>query len=402
MAQQTTTGAKSIRIAPCVDVTGTGTTDALKRVSRLTKLREVTGFHTLPGNTGELRNEAGELVDTIFGQDYASTQPGVITWSITGNALIKGFAGYVATIRRMGEPVPKDAVAMKAIAADASRGIIANTVFEISAAADKGAPWDLNATPVFKTGTTTLAANLVESIDYLLGRVTFTSPQTTAPSFTGNIHTVSDLIAGANSFTLTQTTDAIDITDMAITSQNGGFRVMRPGLKTVSLELSGFFVPQKTTGPIEGTVIVQEGQSADITRLINRGQYIVEISPDGGGATIARGYFRITNQSQSGAVGEQEEQSLTMQLNVPDSDDKLVAPFRWFFGLDSTVNPALITAVNAWQDNQLVIANYLHDGVNGIAGESVVADISLSGGLEAMNEFAVTLSGSGEPATWPR
>ena len=51
-------------------------------------------WYTLPGSTAELRNEAGEIPDTVFGQVFASAEVGLIEGMITSNALYKGFAGY--------------------------------------------------------------------------------------------------------------------------------------------------------------------------------------------------------------------------------------------------------------------------------------------------------------------
>ncbi len=354
-------------------------------------------YHTLPGSGGELRNEAGELTDTILGQQFASTQPGVINWSMSTNAILKGFAGYVAKLRILGTPitVARADGAMKKVTGE---GIPDNT-WQLTTSAHTDVAWDPSKKATFytaATGATAIADSAIESIDYAFGRVTFkesaSNPTIVPPTAVFAEVTVwpTTEIGGANSFTLTQTADTIDDTDMRSASNNGGFRTMRYGLKTVSLELSGFYIPGE--GHFE--------------RLRSREQFIIEIVPDGETAKsnlniVARGFFRNTSQTQSGAVGELEEQSLTFQLNVPDGDDLLEAPFKWNIPASSTINPAVKLALDAWANENPLIGRYQPARGGGVVGCVIVSDISLSGGLEAMNDFSVTLSGSGEPCQIP-
>ena len=62
---------------------------------------------------------------------------------------------------------------------------------------------------------------------------------------------------------------------------------------------------------------------------------------------------------------------------------------------------AVVKTLTAWQDGLDLDVRYLSDGVNGLSGTAVVADISLAGGLEAMNEFSCTFQGSGTVTTVP-
>lgn len=331
-----------------------------------------TTYYTLPGNTGELRNEAGEIVDTVFGQSFGSTQPGLIGWSITSNALYKGFAGYVATIKRQGTTT--------AFTTEAHSQVGATKTYQIDDATKQ--IWDRSVTfTVFDNAVDQTAE--VESIDYLFGRVTFKSSYTvTGPvTVTGSYFPTSDL-CGANTFTLTQTAEGVDTTDMCTANGNGGYRVMDCGLKSVSLEMSGFYS-------------LAYGYLA---QLQARGEWIIEINPDGSDLSVCRGFFRTTAQSQSGPVGEPEEESISFQLNVPD-DDLLETPFKWVHSGSTTLNQAVRIAIAAWQDGTTIDAQYLSNGTAGEGGSVVVTEISLSGGLEVMNEFAVTLQGTGATTT---
>lgn len=332
-----------------------------------------TTYYTLPGNTGELRNEAGEIVDTIFGQDFQSTQPGLIGWSITSNALYKGFAGYVATIKRQGTTT--------AFTGESTTQVGATQTYQIDDATRQ--IWDRSvALSVLDNGGAVAAAD-IESIDYLFGRVTFDSGYSvTGPvTVTGSFFPTTDL-CGANSFTLTQTAAGVDITDMCTAQGNQGHRVWDYGLKNVSMEMSGFY----------------NLSYGYLAQLQSRSEWIIEINPDGGGESVARGFFRTTAQSQSGPVGEPEEESVTFKLSVPD-DDLLETPFKWVQSGSTTLNQAVQIALTAWQDSVAIDAQYLGNGTAGEEGSVIVTEISLSGGLEAMNEFSVTLQGTGQTTT---
>lgn len=328
-------------------------------------------FSTLPGNTGELRNEAGEIVDTIFGQDFNSTQPGLIGWSISSNALYKGFAGYVATIKRQG---------VSTVMTSESMTVTAGLEYQIDAIARQ--IWDRAVTLVINDDGAPVAEVDIESIDYLFGRVTFIPGYvvTGAITVTGAFFPTTDL-CGANSFTLTQTAAGVDTTDMCLASGNGGYRIFDYGLKQVALEMSGFY------SAIYGYLALLQGRT----------ELIIEINPDGSNESVCRGFFRIVSESESGNVGDPEEQSISFQLSVPD-EDLLYRPFTWNHAVTTTLNPSVRIALEAWENSDDITAQYLPDGTTGEGGIVLVTELSLTGGLEVMNEFSVQLQGSGPSA----
>lgn len=324
-------------------------------------------YYTLPGSSGEISNEAGELPDTIFGQEFQSNHPGLIGWQVQANAVFKGFAGYEVLLKITGSPTAMTDESMTLVTGktyqidDATKRILARTV-TITV--------EDNAVPV--------AAADIESYDYLFGKVTFVSSYTpTGPITISGSYLPTTAIAGSKSFTLTQTADAIDETTIPLAQANNGHMIYDYGLKTVAMDITGLYA-------------LSNGFRAN---LISRNEFIVEISPDNGLA-MARGYFRFTSQGQSGDVGALEEETINLVLSVPD-DDKLVAPFAWDFDDTSTVSQAIKTAVLSWQNKSDLWVIYQPDGENGVSGKCVATDISLSGGLESMNEFTVNLQGSG-------
>lgn len=330
-------------------------------------------FITLPGNTGELKNDAGNLDDTIFGQDFSSTQTGLINWTVSANALFKGFAGYVATIKAGGTPTSFT---------DEAFTLVSGKTFKISNAVKN--MWSRGVKPTFKDNAVAVIDADILSIDYLFGRVTFTSGHSVTGPITGSgSYVPSAAIGCTNAFTLSQKANANDVTCMTDAQTNNGNREFDYGLKTVSLELKGIY----------------KAADAFLTALKNRAEVIIEVNPDGTGKSIARGFFKPLSTDFSGKVGDLEASTVMYNLSVPD--DALVPyPFQWLHTA-TTLNTGVVNCLTSWEGSDIVKVQYLPDGTNGFSGDAVITDISLSGGLEAMNEFTVNFQGSGDTTAVP-
>ena len=334
-----------------------------------------TTWTTLPGNSGEISNEAGTIDDTIFGQNWQSQQAGLIDWTISANGLYKGFAGYVGTVFKQGTST--------VMTAEATTQVGSTKTWQITSTAKR----NLNpavAVSVLVSATPVPASN-IESIDYLFGRVTFISSYTPGGpvTITGAYFPLATL-GCFNSYTLGMTADVIDSTCMDTARANSGHRVNESGLKTVSLDVSGIY--KSTNGWRQA--------------VIDRSTLLIEINPDGAGLVVARGFFKPTSAGQSGDVGALEEETITFSLSVPDID-LLETPFKWVFGAGHTLNKGVVDCITSWQDGTLIDAAYLPDGTTGIKGDVVVSNVSLSSGLEDMNEFQIELTGSGALAAYP-
>jgi hypothetical protein len=331
-------------------------------------------YYTLPGNSGELRNEAGELADTIFGQAFESSETGLISWTLNSNALYKGFAGYIVKLMKGGTPIAMTNEPMS---------LVSGKTYIITATTKQFI--DVATTIAVKVATVNQNAN-VEQINFVTGEVTFKPAFTVSGAVTiDGAYIPTTAIAGAKTFTLTQTATAVDETDIPTAKANDGFRVFgADGLKTVNLELGGIY---KTS-------------NAFVDALKTRAPVYIEINPDNANLSVARGIFKYTTQGQSGDVGALEEETITLRLNVPQDLDTIfwTTPFAWKHGALTKLSQAIRTAISAWQNGTEVWMKYLPDGTTGWKGQGVVTDLTLSGGLESMNEFTVNLQGSGEPA----
>ena len=327
-------------------------------------------YFTLPGGTGEFNDNAEQLDDTIFGHTFQSNQPGLLGWAANANALYKGFAGYVAKILQPGVTAAFTTEAMT---------LVAGKEFKITDATKN--VWDRSVTPVVFDNAIDETANVL-NIDFLFGRVTFKSSYSVNEpvTVTGSSFPMTQLGKG-RSFTLTQTAAVVDETDFETAQGNNGYRTVTPGLRTVALELGGIYD-------------VASGLRA---LLRARTELILEVNPDGNSKSIGRGFFKPSAEGQSGNVGDLEEETTTFVQFVPD-EALMLTPFNWIHESDTTLSNAIQIILQSWIDQTIIDVNYLYDGVNGQTGTCMVADVSLTGGIEAMNEFAASFAGDDQPA----
>jgi hypothetical protein len=324
-------------------------------------------FNTIPGNTADFNSDQEMLDDTIFGHSFKSMQPDITTWSVSGNAIYKGFSGYQVIIKKTGLALALTNEAMVLVSSQTYMVTdISKRIFDYI-------------TPiVIKVGGVDKTIEVL-NIDYLYGKVTFKSTFVVsgAVTVTGK-YVPSSQICAMNKYSLTQQADSIDETDLCIAQSNGGYRQFKPGIKTVSLELNGFFK-------------VASGFQA---ALKTREKFVIDINPDGIGNSLCRGFFSLKSAKQSGKVAALEEESISLELYVPDID-LLASPFSWSHTPTSTLNTAIRSVIDAWQNETLIDVRYLHDGLVGYQGSSAITNLSLSGGLGSLNEFALSFKGSG-------
>jgi len=333
-------------------------------------------WYTLPGGEGELNRESGLISDTIFGQTFESNEVGLLGWNLNGQAIYKGFAGYLADLKQVGTATGMTTEACT---------LVSGKTYQIDDTTKR--IWDrlgaVNPLVVFDNAVDHSADVL--SIDYLFGKVTFEAAYTpTGPITVTGTYFPTAVLGQGKSFTLNMTAALIDTTTFAIAQANGGYRTQDPGLRNANLEIGGLYALS----------------SGFATVLSGRSEIIIEIDPVGDGLSIARGFYKLTTMGQSGAVGALEEESLNFTLNVPVEDALPVdIPFGWEFDASSAIPAAVQKSIEAWQAETKLDVRYLPDGVAGDTGDAVVNNFTMSGGLEQMNEFTAVYSGDG--ATTP-
>jgi hypothetical protein len=334
-------------------------------------------YYLLPGGQGEISRDGASIDDTIFGQVYKSALTGPITWGINANAVYKGFPGYAAKILK-----PGTSTAMS----DEAMALVSGKTYRITATAKRAI--DRATTVVVEDNAVDHTAD-VDHIDYLLGTVTFKSAYTVTGSvtITGNYFPMTVAIAKYTGFTLNMTAEALRTSDMPALQANSGYHTHSPGLKTVTLELPNVF-------------LAADGWGDEVD---DRQEWLIEINPDGTGwsGSIARGFFRLMSQRQSGNVGALEDENLRFELNVPyyASTPGLTSPFNWFHSTSplSPIPTAIKTCLDRFLGDLPIYGKYLHDGVAGWKGAGVLTSLSLTAGMESVNTFAVNIQGSGQP-----
>lgn len=333
-------------------------------------------WYTLPGSSGEFSSEMAQVDDTIFGQDYQSESPAIGMWQVTANAYMKGIAGYVVKVMSGGTPVSTTSEATT---------LVSGKTYQVTDVAKRNISY-AGAVVVNDDGSPVATSDIL-SIDYLQGMVTFVASYTPAAAITLDYDYVPTAVIGkARSYQLTQQQAEIDNTDYATALANDGWRTHEGGLKTVNIEI--------------GNIWNAANDFVDI--LANRAQVFIEVSPNntlaGGTSEIAyKGFFKYQTQGQSGNVGALEEESLTLNLFVPNSE-VLSSPFTWIFGSAANISQAVKICLTAFINGTPIMVQYSPDGTNGKEGDCIVTEASLSGTFEGQNEFSFTFRGSGAPA----
>lgn len=331
-------------------------------------------YYTLPGSTGDISRAAGTLEDTIFGQSFKSMQPGVIGWQVSANAYFKGYPGYVGSIKKPGTPTVMTTEACT---------LVSGKTYQINNAAKR----TISRADALTVYDNAVAHNAdVLNVDYLTGQVTFAAAYTVVGpvTITGKYLPLVSL-GKYTSYNLTQSAVAIKDSNIPDVNANGGFDTFRSGgLRDVTMSLPAIFA----------------GADAWDVALTARAEYLIELNPDGVGSHYCRGFFRLFDNKQQGAVGALEEQTLQFNLTVPVSTGSaltIAKPFTWVHAAGGPLPTAIKTVLDAWINEQPLYVKYLHDGTSGWKGAAVVTNVSLAGGLDSVNQFTCSFQGSGAP-----
>ncbi len=330
----------------------------------------------LPGDGFEFTQDGDAVTDTILGQVFSSEFTGLITWGVSGNVIFKGVPGYACTIKKAGATTAM---------VDEPMSLVSGKTYKVTNVAKN--VFDRAVALVFEDNGVVVDDADIESVDYLYGRVTFTSGYTV----TGPITVASGsylplaVIGKFQELSLTQTAEANDDSYYQAVQANDGYRIHNYGLKTVSAEASGIF---DSTG--------------DFSNLLkSRGELILEIRPAGNDLTIARGFFRAMSNNASGDVGATEQQSINFSLNVPydAAAGAAIVPFKWLIDPTSTLAPAVVKCISAWENSEVIKVRYSPDGVGGAdeaEGDVIVSDVSFNSSIDATNDFSLSFMGAGE------
>lgn len=326
-------------------------------------------YYTLPGNTGDINFEGNQLDDTIFGQEFSSSETGLISWTVSGNALYRGFAGYNSIIRR-------NSATSTSFTGETLAQVDSSKTYRITDSTKSVWNWKEDVT-IYDNGVAVDESD-IEQINYLFGEVTFVDTYTVTGPITADGEFFSMSTYGrASSFSLTQTAETTDTTSFEDAQANGGFNEYRATLLSADLELTGFY----------------RSTNDNFGELSNRNEFVIELDVAGDGTSIARGIYKVGSASQSGDVGGDEESTLSLTLSVPED----VKPFGWQHSAASTIPQGLLVIQEGWINREPIYVKYLPEGEGkyGYTGQAIVTDASISSGVENMVEVTVSLQGTG-------
>jgi hypothetical protein len=322
---------------------------------------------TLAGNDASITLDGNELDTGIFGTSFNSSITGIISHSLSANAMLRKTAGYNARLKTIGASTVFTGEAMT---------LVSGKTYVIT---DKTKNfWDFNAPITVLAGGTAINASNILRIDHIVGKVTFVASYTPASpvTVTGKFFPTSEF-GKVRSISLTQSADTIETGSFETIGSNGGFETYRATLKTVSADLEGFY----------------NVDSDWYSTLLDRDELVLEIDWDGKGSTICRGIFRVMSDGQSGGIGGDETESVSLVLAVPEG----VTPFGWYFGANSDAPESVKIIIESWENGGSIFARYLPEGVGkrGYQGEYVVTDCSLSTAVDAIGEMSIEGQGTG-------
>jgi len=316
-------------------------------------------FTALPGSQADFTRQAAEQNDAVFGANFNSSLPTSLSWQLNANAVYKGYAGYVGTIKKGGTPTVMTAEAMS---------LVSGKTYKITASTKQ--VMDRATIPIFLDNAIDHTAD-VESYNPLFGTVTFKAAYTpTTPITVTGKYLPMATVGTFRGYTLNIQAAAINTADYDALQANGGYDTFIAGLKDVSLELPGMY--QAAGG---------------LPAILNaRSELVIEINPDGLGASgsRARGYFKCTNSKMSGNLGALEQEDTSFKLAVPlaNTGPTISTPFAWDHNVASPIPTAIKHCVTGWEAGTNVYMKYLGDGVNGAKGASVVTNISLTSAIK--------------------
>lgn len=325
-------------------------------------------YSTLPGSSGEISIETSDNNNTIYGGVFSSSLPGVKDYTFSGNAWLRQTPGFMATVKRAG---------VTTVFTDEAMELVSGKQYKITDATKN--LWDFEAAVTVYDDAVAVDDADIEEIDYMFGRVVFAAGYTVSGPVTvdGSYRPVASF-GCANNVSLTQNAEATLSSCFEITQAENGFNTYDSGLKTVSVELSGFY-----------------RETNDFLAILSSyDQIILEIDWDGNGETVCRGVFNVQSTSQNGDVGQQEEFSATFNLFVPED----VLPFSWYFGPDSKMSQGMKDIINSWVTRQDLFFKYFPTGENGkgYRGQTIVTDASMSTAVDSIGELTLSAQGNGE------
>jgi len=232
--------------------------------------------------------------------------------------------------------------------------------------------FDREVTPTFEDNGVPVDAADIESIDFLVGTVTFTAARTEPVTVTGNFIPVTATVC-VNQGSLDMNIELEE--DTNIKSATNGWKTRVPKLKDVSMSLTAFNDLNKDFfGHIDNADIIL----AEIT--------LGTVDPQ-----IIRGWFIVESDNDTGGVADVETEEISLQL-----DGDALSSFTWIYPT-SGFNEALRILTDFFFNEGDLHAQILpeNDIAKGFEGQVVMESFSLTLDINGKVTFSSSLQGNG-------
>lgn len=171
--------------------------------------------------------------------------------------------------------------------------------------------WDRNTEPTFYEDGVSIPSSDIDNINYLFGKVTFSTSKTGAITVDGSYYP-SQTISCGREYTLDQSVNLEDSTCYDTAQANNGYMTYTDTLWDINISIS--------------RLITDMTDFDTFFDIWNNGETIVvEIQPGGGSNPTFRAYVKMETDNTSGDVESLEEQELNLLLD----DDGNGTGFGW-------------------------------------------------------------------------
>lgn len=199
-----------------------------------------------------------------------------------------GTAGYQAKFRKSGTSTSFTGESMT---------VVTGNTYQIDT--DSKQIWNRLSTFTFYEDSVEISSSDISSIDYLFGKVTFSTSKTGSITVDGD-YLPTALIAGGYEATMNRTNQLFTSTDQS----NVGFETKETGIKDVNITVSRF-----------------DDLSGDFVTILNSGNpIVVEFAPVS--TKVYRGWFILSGKDQTIDVNALIEDTLTFELSGDDEEGK--------------------------------------------------------------------------------
>jgi hypothetical protein len=335
-------------------------------------------YYALPIDSSSPSFTADELdATTLQDAQFMSMVKGLKSGSLSGSVKLKSgteckaYVGYKAVLKISGTAIATTAEAMT---------LVSGLVYKITDATKNC--WSRNVAVTVYDGAVEVDAADIKRIDYLFGIVEFVSGYTVTGAITVDCSYLPlTVVAGRTGYSLTQTANVPESSDLVTVQANNGWKEYFSGRKTVSLTLDGNY----------------DTTSGFFDLLVGDTVYVVEGTPGGGGASF-RGYFNIIGYDSTSDGDNTVTDTINLSLSSGCSTGQ---SFSWnivALGDTTVYDRGVYECIKAWLEGTPLYFKAMVDDANniGYTGQVVLSDASLSGSIGDVETMSVSMTTSGE------